>query len=113
MRPLIRHRASGSALDVNRMWPLIRHRGLPCRKTGTFPPRLDDKAAGYGGFTGITRRGGRVWQETGQTRRKNAAAYPAPGVGVCPRHKSDAAACPASGSALDVNRMRPASLKKN
>jgi hypothetical protein len=30
------------------------------RKTGDFPPRLDDKAAGYGGFTGITRRIGRV-----------------------------------------------------
>jgi hypothetical protein len=58
------------------------------RKTGTFPLRLRDKAAGYGRFTGITGRG-RVWRDKtgGKTR---------PLI----RHR-------ASGSALDVNRMYP------
>jgi hypothetical protein len=56
------------------------------RKTGTFPLRLRDKAAGNGGFRGIT---GRWTRLAGQNRRKNAAAYPVPGVGVCPRREPD------------------------
>jgi hypothetical protein len=35
------------------------------RETGVFPPHLRDKAAGYGGFPGITRRGGRVLAGSG------------------------------------------------
>jgi hypothetical protein len=58
------------------------------RKTGTFPPRLRNKAAKFSGFTAITRRNGRI--STGQNRRKNAPTYPVLGVGVCPRCKLNA-----------------------
>jgi hypothetical protein len=58
-------------------------------KSGAFPPQLRDPAPGSSDFAGITRRSGRTLAENRANMRKNATAYPAQTIAVCPNTQRD------------------------
>jgi hypothetical protein len=76
------------------------------RETDVFPPHLGDKAAGYGGFTGITGRSGRVLAGNGAKQAEKCGRLSSIGHRGLPSSRTSREPH-APGSALDVNRMHP------